>query len=209
MFSEKEWSISSESKLPLSRLLEIPPNPGVDLANPLSGCVYLIEYSEGAVSKDNDLVDSYAYHELLRMATYTFRLIQDPLLYEFLDQSTRVSLFLNLLVIVEMTKDNLHIIPIDTENISFVSDVQKFMAKRLETHHGFFTRTGHSEIDLLGQTLMQVSKGKSPLSFYGARVLYWLLSELVEVQGCSQTIAAGFIEGIAPRNSEGLDSTLS
>ena len=41
------------------------------------------------------------------------------------------------------------------------------------------------------------------MAFYGARVLYCLLSELAEIHGCQQKAAEGFVEKLGVRNTEG------
>jgi len=204
MFPDEEWCIhSSEGKPHLRGLLRKPPRPGVDLMNPLGGCVYLIE--DGSPSEYNDVSDSYAYQELLRTAIYTFKLIQDPIFYEFLDKNTRSLTLMKLLLIMEITKDRVPMAAnVRPYEQSFVSEVQSFMAARLKAHHGFFSETGHTDINRLGLKLLEISRGRTTMAFYGARVLYWLLSELAEIHGCSLKAAEGFIEKLGIRNTEGM-----
>ncbi|KAF8475940.1 hypothetical protein BDZ91DRAFT_649678 [Kalaharituber pfeilii] len=206
-FTDNDWSVSNRSKLPLSTLLQIPPEPRIDLLNPLGGCVYLIHPDIiTSASSGNDWVDNYVYHELLLIATYTFALIQNSDFYDLLDKNTRIETILKLLITAEISKDNASAVGRDGQTITsmslqFVSDFQSFMALRLKSHK-FFSESSEDEIDILGQNLLQLSKGRSPLSFYAARVLYWLLSELVELHGCSQKLAEGLIEKYNPRTSE-------
>ena len=210
MFPDEEWSIcGSEGKLHVRRLLKKPPRPAVDLANPLGGCVYLIRDNDGSPSEYSDVSDDYAYQELLRTAIYTFKLIQDPVFYELLDKHIRCQTLTKLLLTAEIAKDRLPMIGnMGPDGQSFISEVQSFMAARLKAHHGFFSETGRTDIDLLRLELLEISRGRTTMAFYGARVLYWLLSELAEIHGCSQKTAEGFIEKLGVRNTEGRIITL-
>ena len=205
VFRDEEWSIhGSEGKLHIRRLLEKPLRPGVDLVNPLGGCVYLIEDNDGSPSEKNNISDDYTYQESLRAAIYMFKLIQDPIFYELLDKNTRSQTLIKLLLTAEITKDRLPTtVKMGLDGQSFVSEVQSFMAARLKAHHGFFSETGYTDINLLGLKLLEISRGRTTMAFYGARVLYWLLSELAEIHGCPLKAAEGFIEKLGVRNTEG------
>lgn len=204
VFPDEEWSIhGSKGKLHIRRLFEKPPRPGVDLVNPLSGCVYLIEDNGGSSSENSDVSGDCAYQVSLRIAIYTFKLIQDPIFYELLDKNTRSQTLIKLLLTAEITKDRLTpTVKMRLDGQSFVSEVQSFMAARLKAHHGFFSETGYTDIDFLGLKLLEISRGRSTMAFYSARILYWLLSELAEIHGCPQKAAEGFIEKLGVRNSE-------
>lgn len=207
LFPDEEWSIqNARGQLPLSSFLSILPTTGVDLANPLGGCVFLILHNEKSSIEDFGLNKNTTYQALLRVAVYTFKLIQDTTIFECLNKDTRILSYLKLLLVVEVTKDKMPGIEpyLGIERLKFTSDVQSFMAERLRTHHGFFDETGHSEIDILGQKLMELSRGGSATAFYAARVLYWILSELVEINHCSQNTAENFLEKLGVRNTEGM-----
>ena len=205
VFRDEEWSIySSDGKLHVRRLLEKPPRPGVDLVNPLGGCVYLIEGNGRSPSESSDVSGDCTYQELLRTAIYMFKLIQDPIFYETLDKNTCSQTLIKLLLTAEITKDRLSTtVKMALDGQSFVSEVQSYMAARMKAHDGFFSETGHTDIDHLGLKLLEISRGRTTMAFYGARVLYWLLSELAEIHGCSQKAAEGFIEKLGVRNTEG------
>ena len=179
----------------------------MDLTNPLGGCVNLIETDQDTATVDSNFVDDHA-QILLRVAMYSLKLIQDPIFYGFLDKNTRILTIFKLLLTAEWSKDNLTTLGQDIHWRSvvsqFVSQTQALMAEQLKSHHGFFSENGKDDVDLLGQKFMEVSRGRSALAFYGARVLYWLLSELVEIQGCSQKTAEGFIENRGIRNAQGM-----
>lgn len=207
-FPDDCWSVhNTGDEISLRSLLEKAPKTGVDLVNPIGGCVHLIESGQNDLTDEKNSINDHA-QKLLRMATYTLKLILDPILFGYLDKNDRVISFVKLLLTTEWSKDNLqtsdqgsHVRIVASR---LLSQVQSLMAERLKSHHGFFSETGQSDIDLLGQKLMKLSRGRSAMAFYGSRVLYWLLSELVEIHGCSQKMAEGFIESLSIRNTEGI-----
>ena len=208
VFGDEEWPIiCEEQKASISKLFEVPPELGVDLENPLGGCVYLISEREHTHSPGGELTNKNEYERLMRMALYTVKLFRHPIFQEYLDKDTRVLTILKLALIAEVAKDNTltrtRTASIGETNEQLVSEVQPLITQRLIAHGGFFSENGHSEMNLLVQNLRGISSGHSTLAFYSARVLYCLFSGLVRIHGCSQPTAERLIEDLRIRNTEG------
>ena len=209
-FSNKAWPFYPNGKLPMSEFLELTPGPNVDLINSLSGCVYLVE-DEGVVPRELSHSDDLGFGEVLRIGFYTFKLLQNQIYRDSLDKADLVLLFAKLLILAEVVKDHstsawLADINMETESSQFILDVQSMISQHLKSNGAFFADKGHTATDILGQTLIEWSKGRTPFAFYSGRVVYWFLSELVEFHGCSQKNSEVFIENLSPRNNTGMPS---
>lgn len=214
LFAEEHW------KPALSPFLQSIRNPSLAIANPIGGCIFLIDDDSSDTSIPGSIVrDGQGVSTALRMGIFTIEFLKamdvfdkrdNPLIDIFsgISEEARSNLLFYLTLTLELAKDNISIagvndlwtgnLPeVEMEAEDFVSDAQKFVANCLK--EGELAGYVLSVID----RLTEASAQQSTSGFYSARVLAGLISELSEHQKISPEKSQGWLKSVDVRR--GLD----
>lgn len=183
----------------LSPLLNQAPNSALSVTNPLHGAIGLVQVP------DMQLVaqiprDLKGYSAAFRMALYSSRLVLEERFSE-IPVDTQVDIFYLLRIVAEIASDQIGLAEenklwdslldpdVAAEVQDFMSNIQNCFGpaiKRSKSWRDDDSGGSSAPVNALISKLVRVSNSSSPTSFYAARSLSGLLSELVENHGWQQ-----------------------